>query len=494
MRRVCLVNPPNHAFDQYDFAPPLGLMVLADVAADVGWEPLILDLGLPRFLHLADNPERFYHEAMHEILASDPSVVAFTSMAVNSHVSLELARLAKERDRRVVTVVGGPHFSAIQTQLMSSFPWIDHVVLGEGETGWRNLMVALSNRRSGMRSDRGQPCLISSSHHSAPRHPHNYELVDLPGYFAANDRRVVDYEGGRGCVFKCSFCYSPGHYAEVREVDPDQVVGDWSRLAELGFKQVFMVQDNFTNDPRHAIRVCDALAAARLPLRWNGYATLPQLTPNVICALGRSGCNALYLGVDAVSPAQMSILNKHFYRDDERLLGLLKSLRDEGVTPTCAFMIDLFDYQPDDFEIVLRVAIACAALDIPIRLNTLTRYPGSALFHAPRRKVQYSDAKVRLMLDCPLVVCQNNFAREQPELFPFHATEIPVEVWTERLSMVRLAQPLIQRYHTDLLDIARGSNDRIVDGLVRLASQTDDLKSQARAGWQLDLFNRFEVY
>ncbi len=494
MRRVCLVNPPNHAYDQYDFAPPLGLMVLADIAANVGWEPMILDLGLPQFLGLADSPDRFYQEALRQILACDARVVAFTSMAVNSHVSLELARLAKERDQRLVTVVGGPHFSAIHAPLISSFPWIDHVIRGEGETGWRDLMVALSNLPGGVPSDGGRQRVINSPHHSAPRHPFNYELVDLPGYFAANDRRVVDYEGGRGCVFKCSFCYSPAHYPEVREVDPDQIVRDWSRLAQLGFKQVFMVQDNFTNDPRHAIRVCDALAAARRPLPWNGYSTLPQLTPNVISALGRSGCNAIYLGVDAVSPAQMSSLNKHFYRDDDRLLGLLNDLRNVGVTPTCAFMIDLFDYQPDDFEMVLRVAIACASLDIPIRLNTLTRYPGSALFQASRRKVQYSEAKVRLMLDCPRVVCQNNFAREQPELFPFHATEIPVDMWTERLSMVRLAQPLIQRYHTDLLDLARGSNDQIVDGLVRLASQADELKSQARAGWQLDLFNRYEAY
>lgn len=302
-------------------------------------------------------------------------------------------------------------------------------------------------------------------------HPHSsYDLIVLEDYFAANPRRLVNYEGGRGCIFKCSFCYSPSHYESVRDVQPEQVATDWAILADRGIQHVFMIQDNFTNYPKSAIAICNALAAASLPITWNGYATLPQLSLEVIKALGRSRCKQIYLGVDAVSAVQQVTFNKRFYRGNALLEDCLRALKDEGVEPTCAFMLDLFNYNENEAEVIFRVAASCTAAGASIRLNTFTRYPNSGLSLECFGAARYSEARIRIMLDCPLVVRQNPFVRAIPSAFPFHETEVEDEgIWVNRLQMVWLAQRLIQSYPDDFNEmVASSHNNVIVDGLRRI--------------------------
>jgi len=471
MSVVALVNPPLHQSDLEGLSPPLGLMVLASLAGEAGFDAHIIDFSIP--FGDEDDPSSFYPRALRQILDTNPAVVCFTSMGVNSHVSLELARLVKQAEPSVAAWVGGVHFSSIATELEAICPWIDAVFVGEAEEPFRS---ELSNVRNGTAI--ATRTRLLRAHDDAPRifHPHSsYDLIPLDEYFKANPRRVVNYEGGRGCVFKCAFCYSPQHFHEARDVPPSQIVEDWAKLATLGVGHVFMVQDNFTNFPRHVIETCDALAAADLPIEWNGYATLPQLIPTVCEALGRARCRQIYLGVDAVTPLQRVRLNKRFFKSDEELLSRLRSLMDAGVAPTCAFMLDLFSFDENEVEIVLSTAAECAGLGASIRLNSLTRYPATALGPSIRGASRYSEGKVELSFDCPTVVKTNRFAQLCPSAFPFHSTENQDEAdWRYGLRLVRLAQRLIQAFPDYFRELAKQPDNAIVRSLDRLVRGTPD--------------------
>lgn len=482
MPRLVLVNPPNHKHDSFELAPPLGLLVLADIASKKGWDPMVLDLSLPQYEQLADNPDSFYERVAERILSHSPQLVALTSMGVNSHVSLLLARRLKQTQADLLTVAGGIHFSSIAPELVADFPWIDTVISGEGEASFGELLSLLNGCRIPASRRADLPRVMERRDDpTPPKHPHYaYRFIRLHDYFNANDRRVINYEGGRGCVFECAFCYSPAHYHAVRDVPPAELVSDWVKLTGRGARHIFMVQDNFTNNPRHALEVCNLLTDARLPLTWNGYATLPQLSPKLITALGRSGCKAIYLGIDAVSPSQQAAFNKRFYRDDDdRLRTTLKQLHAAGVMPTCAFILDMYDFDRVDADYVFRVAATCAALEIPIRINTFTRYASSALGNLNGQGARYSESKVRVMLDCPEVVCRNELATTRPDLFPFHSTEIPEELWNHRLRMVKIAQHLIQRHAPDLEALSRQPDTSLVSGFDQLARDEEGQWNQS---------------
>lgn len=462
MPKIVFVNPPLLNKDVEHITPPLGPLCLAEIAEEAGWDWRLVDFDLPAHRPKQDEVEGFYVAAVSKILDRDPDVCAVTSMGVNSHVILEIASRIKRSAPKVVIIAGGVHFSSIHRKLLDDTNAIDCFVVGEGEAAFQRALVALETPRG----QKSLPSVISGDIDGARfGHPFRaFERIDLEEYFRASGRRRVSYEGGRGCVFRCSFCYSPSFYSGgARDLDPERLVRDWARLEELRVEQVFLVQDNFTNFPEKAIRACELLSESGTSIQWNGYATLPQLTPSMIEALGRSGCKQIYIGVDAVSESQQEKFRKPFFRSVEPLLETLGRLENAGVKATCAFMLDLFEYSEIDVEAVFRTAVACSDIGTYVRINVLSRYPGTEIAPHCASLPKYSEARVRLLLDSPEVVCQNERAREHPELFPFHSTEVDESDWRARLAMVRDAQRVIWVFSDDLVRYTRDPAASLID-------------------------------
>ncbi len=118
----------------------------------------------------------------------------------------------------------------------------------------------------GIRLDRRLKPLGSMIELPAPA----YHLVDLPLYFETNPMRLLDYEHGRGCIFKCAFCYSPVHWGQGEQVkEARRIVDEVAQLHALGARHLFFVQDNFPNSKPTAKAICQALAEARTGMTWN---------------------------------------------------------------------------------------------------------------------------------------------------------------------------------------------------------------------------------
>src|ERR1039458_2482278 len=93
--KVVLVNPPKSRYDVEELAPPLRLLRLAGVAHNLGSTVHVEDYNLLWRLD-ARLQSSFYETAADRLLSLDADIYGFTSMAVDSHVALELARLVKE--------------------------------------------------------------------------------------------------------------------------------------------------------------------------------------------------------------------------------------------------------------------------------------------------------------------------------------------------------------------------------------------------------------
>src|SRR6266536_593966 len=129
--RLTLVQPLNGLHDHFELAPPLGLLSIAAAVEDDGVDVTLVDMNLRGMRNPAWLTGDFYPRAVAVMAATRPDVVGFTSMVLESHVCLELARRIKQADPDVVTVLGGPHFTAIAREALDLYPWIDYVITGE---------------------------------------------------------------------------------------------------------------------------------------------------------------------------------------------------------------------------------------------------------------------------------------------------------------------------------------------------------------------------
>lgn len=440
--KVTLVNPPRSLYDRSELSPPLGLMRLASVARRAEAEVSIIDLNLLYHVEEKLQGDFFYDRAVSRLLEEDSDVYGFTSMAVDSHVGIHLARLIKQAQPDARTLLGGTHFSSIAEDVLAAYPWIDFVMKGEGEDAFSDLI-----KNQSIWTDQVAPVILSSSSKPHELPPPAYDLVNLETYFAVNPRRCLDFEGGRGCRFKCAFCYSPVHYGGARDFNIEAKIADLARLKQLGAKHIFFVEDNFLNDPAHAIAFCRDLENAGLNLTWHCYATLPQLSTEVTKWMARAGCSALFTGIDAVGDVSQRAYRKGFLRQSTVLEKKLIECVEAGIVPTCAFLLSPPSHAcGGDLEETLNAALIARNCGAQVRLNTLTLYNRTKSQVDVTTPCYPDDIKTRLMLDVPEIVERNDYARTLPALFPFHSRYVAREEWGYFISLAHCLFTLFFSY------------------------------------------------
>ena len=484
--RLTLVQPPNGLYDCYDLAPPLGLLTVAAAVEQDGVDVALLDINLLGMRDHTWSQGDFYTRAVAAVAETRPDVVGFTSMVVESHVCLEMARRIKAADPGVMIVLGGPHFSAIAPDILRLYPWIDYVITGEGEWATRALLRFLRGKAAasdlvnvayrdggGIRLDRRLKPLASMAELPPPA----YHLVDLPLYFETNPMRLLDYEHGRGCIFKCAFCYSPVHWGQGEQVkEVDRIVEEVAHLYGLGARHLFFVQDNFPNSKPVARAICRGLVEARTGMTWNCYATLPHLTADFLDDLAAAGCQAVFVGVDAITADSQRAFGKPFFKGWEKLEERLGACLDRGIVPTCAFMIDIPEGDSKATDEALTTALFVRNLGCGIRLNTLTLYNETESDLALRGRPRlYTELKPRLLLDTPEMIHDNPYARENPELFPFHHTFLPLTVYSQFVIGMHLAYTLFTSFPRTLLQYVLVDGGSLWGLLAGLADKLSDL-------------------
>jgi len=477
--------------------------VLASIFEQEDCEVSIIDLNLegyrrPRSL----DPATFYDESVRRIMQEQPDVIGFTSMVIEAHVCLELARRVKKKRSGVTTLFGGAHFASIATRLIECFDFVDFVITGDGELPARSLARSLKDpsqpwsaeniaRRAtaGVKVDfidiRNAELPISS-HINASKDPARhwsitniahrtidgavvdrrqeiysdpdelpfpaYHLVNLEDYFSLNQNRLLCLEDSRGCQLKCSFCYSPAHWGHgERRKSIDRTLVEMRNLKELGAQHIFFVGDNLLTSPDGAIELCEAIIASDLQIRWNCYGTLAQLRPEVVEAMGKANCVGVFIGVDAVDANLQKQFNKHYFKGWSRLQDTLSSCLNAGITPTCAFMVSNLD----DYEHVhetLDIAVRTKLLGCEITVNLLATYPESTQSERHTKLFEGgTELRAKLLYDAPPLLASNSFADSFPEFFPLHNVTAPAQMTLNSIIKSCVAANLVNAFPITLL-------------------------------------------
>lgn len=460
--RVLLVQTPLSRYDRLDTAPPLGLLILGRIALDMGAEVQLLDFNLECLAGRVPSDQSFYQTALERILAFAPDIVGFTSMGLDSHLGLELAKQIKKKKKDVWCILGGAHFSSIAPMINQFFPWIDAVVEGAGESKFQTILEARKLSAVFPKTNATQAPTTNEQFSYA-----DYSLVNLTDYFSVNPLRLSLIEQGRGCIFSCSFCYSQNHWNAPSIRNQDQLILELHNLAGMGFRKVFFVQDNFLNQPKQAILLAKRISKEKLPLRWQGYATVAQLSEEVIEALAESGCTDLFLGVDAVTASAKKRFSKPLFRSDKDLSRKIRCCIQAGIQPTCAFLLEgpLTD-RSSELSQTLHVSHQARLAGANIRLNLLSTYPGTAMAHQ-QQTIRYSDLKPKLLFDCPSVIWKNKLAKIKPELFPFHNTALTLK---DEISLVRFTHTAFTLINLFPKTLEKLLIKNLCGGLVKLIS------------------------
>ena len=208
--------------------------------------------------------------------------------------------LAREfRRRRVAVVIGGPHATLLPDEVIQH---ADAVVVGEGELVWPQLLGDFE--RGELKHIYRSCALPDLKTMPAPR----WDLIKGRTYGKGVTIAT------RGCPFACDYCTIPQMYRRRMRYRPVGEVAE--ELKRMPGRALILWDDNIGADRSYAKELFAAIAPYKR--WWTSQCTADVAFDDEFMTLAaKSGCKALFLGLETISQASLNVANKRHNRSAE---------------------------------------------------------------------------------------------------------------------------------------------------------------------------------
>lgn len=188
------------------------------------------------------------------IVAQVPDVIAFSCYIWNIEYVLKLAADLKAALPDVYLVLGGPEVSFDYLELLQTHPFLDAILVGEGEHTFSALLEQLKKgvppELEGL-CTRQNPCptaYITEKDLNALADPYTPEMLE------ATKGKILYFEGSRGCPFSCSYCLSQISHG-VRYLSIERIKSTLLHLERSGVTLVKFVDRTFNCNTQRAVEL-----------------------------------------------------------------------------------------------------------------------------------------------------------------------------------------------------------------------------------------------
>ncbi|MBI5885952.1 MAG: cobalamin B12-binding domain-containing protein [Deltaproteobacteria bacterium] len=425
MSTICLVNPPFTVWDDgaplpktlENTTPSFGLCCLAAVLREAGHTPVIVEAGA---LQLS------MKDALAYILAAKPDAVGFRASTASFPNAAALAQAIKDADPRVITLIGGPHVTAIPVETIDGYPQFDFGVVGEGEeTIIEALDTVKKNGVTGLRSVSGVVYRREGKALLTQKRPYITDLDTLPmpawdlleGFPNRYQPPLLSYKAlpvasmvtSRGCPFQCTFCdrsvfgnryraYSAGYICRMIE----HLVGRY------GVKHLLFYDDLFAASRTRLNAICETIIEKKLDVTWSCDAKVDSVTADSLAMMKRAGCWEIAFGIESGSQRILDLVCKGITIPQiERGVRLT---HEAGIKVKGLFMMG----HPGETRETIKetVDLACRLPFDHINISKLTPYPGSQIYREAHKYGTFNP-DWRRMTAMNFVFVPNGFTEEE---------------------------------------------------------------------------------
>ena len=253
-------------------------------------------------------------------------LVGFTSTFDQNVASLTMAKLIKDLYPEVTIVFGGANFDGeMGLEYFRAFPFIDHVVVGEGEESFLPLVRRILDGKTedypnGVTYREGEKVMLTPNaalfsdfaKTGPPDYDDYYHLLAELGHKAQGLERILLYEGSRGCWWgekhHCTFCGLNAQSMKFRAKKPEQVLTEIADLSRRYDAVRFRLVDNII-DMAYIEGLFGKLAADHCDLDVF-IETKSNLQKHQIKTLAAGGVKCMQPGLESLSLNQLHAMDK----------------------------------------------------------------------------------------------------------------------------------------------------------------------------------------
>ena len=379
--KILLISPPTISAIKTvvgTTGPPLGLGYLASMVRDEH-EVKIVD-------SIAENLS--YEQVGRIIKNYDPDLIgitATTSMVPDAYV---VAKKAKEYNKDVKIVMGGPHVTFVPEMTFEECPCIDYIVRGEGEITFTQLVDGISKNSKDMSSING---LSFKNNGGVVNNPpqsliRNVDTIPTPSYdllpmksYQVDGIRFATIVTSRGCPFNCIFCSSSLQFGRIwRGHSDERVLKELMILREdYGIREIEFLDDTFTLNRPRAIKISERIKKEGLDISWTASSRVDTFNSEIARAMKNGGCHTVYFGVESGSQKTLDFIGKRITTAQAK--ASVKKAKNSRLKALGSFIIG-FPYETmQDVKKTIKFSKK-VGVDYA-QFTVATPYPGTRLWH-----------------------------------------------------------------------------------------------------------------
>lgn len=385
--KILLVTPyipKKKTYSSFSLAaptlPPLGLAYLANALLKKGHNVQILDSIL----------EQTSKSEFIEVLKKfNPDIVGISAVTHQFLAAKHLSNIVKRHNKKIITVIGGPHVSNMPKRTLEEAENIDYGVFGEGEITFPELISKIKykstiNNIKGIVYRKGKKIIQTNPRPLIKNidwlgFPARHLLRDLRYYSHTPFRGkgiVTSVITSRGCPFSCYYCDQSVFGRTYRFNSAEHIIKELKELKEkYGIVNISFEDDNFALDKKRTIELCKRIIKEKLNISWACELRVTSVDKELVYWMKKAGCWSVYFGIESGDPEMLKFINKN--QTIEQVKGAVKIAKKYGLKVTGSFILGL----PRETKESLNKTISLA-LSLPIdgvTFHLFTPYPNTPL-------------------------------------------------------------------------------------------------------------------
>jgi anaerobic magnesium-protoporphyrin IX monomethyl ester cyclase len=325
------------------------------------------------------------------IIDKKPAFIGISCTTSSFYDGIRISKLVKSINRAIKVIFGGPHVSALKTEVLQKSPVIDFVVVGEGEETLAELIANDGNPNPFIQGiayrDRSGEIVFTGYRKKG------IELDALPfpayeklkGYPGAYKLPIFNYPkvpnssciSSRGCPYNCSYCDRSVFRRSFRFNSAQYMYEHLSYLKKyFGIRHINFYDDLFTFKRKRIEDFTNMMINGPLQMTFNCAVRAEHIDLDLLRQMKAAGCWMVSLGIET---GDENLLAQHRQPANLNMLAeKIRLIKKAGIRTKGLLMMGL----PGETEASIQKSMDYV-FSLPIddfNLAKFTPFPGSPVY------------------------------------------------------------------------------------------------------------------
>lgn len=222
-------------------------------------------------------------------------------------------------------ICGGPHVSALPKETPKQAPYIDIVVIGDGEDTITELCsgiepsqikgIAYQTSSGTIKTERRVFTKNLDLHPYPARHllDMDFHTSPSPAVIPNLNIRTTTIVSSRGCPFACNYCAESRQKIGMRWHSPDYVMGELDYLlSRYSFDGLYFIDSMFEYNRGRAEELCKLMINSKInkKLVWSVQSRATSMDRDLLTLMKEAGCTQIEYGFESGSQRILDAMGK----------------------------------------------------------------------------------------------------------------------------------------------------------------------------------------